>query len=64
MLNTSPEATDDFSYPLDLVKLVLQLIDLLENAPEPRYLVIRHLNRIARAVVLRACRSLRRFIKL
>lgn len=47
MLNTSPEATNDLSYPLDLVKLILQLVDLLENAPEPRYLVIRHLNRVA-----------------
>ena len=58
MLNTSPEATDDFSYPLDLVKLRLQLVNLLEDGAEASDLRICHLYRVASAVVLGLCRGL------
>lgn len=64
VLYSRAKATHDLSYPLDLVKLRLKLIDLLQDSPETGDFGISRLNCIARPVVLCLCRNLRRTIEL
>lgn len=58
MLHASAKPTHDFPYPLDLVKLRFQLVNLVEDGAETSDLRICHLYRVARAVVLGLCRGL------
>lgn len=53
LLHSSSKSTNNLSYPLDLVKLSLELIDLLQYCSEACDFIIGHLDGIFRSVVLR-----------
>lgn len=64
MLYTGSEATNDFSYSLNLIKLGLQLVDLLYDCVEAGNLVVGHLNGIPRSIELGLGRDLGGLIQL
>lgn len=53
MFNTSAKPANDLSDSFDLFKLILKLVNLLEDCSEARDFVIGHLDGVAGSVVLR-----------